>query len=182
MRYRVLSLLLSLLVLAGCGGGAVEEPPEIRYGEDACDQCHMIIGEPRFAAAYIAEDGTARRFDDVGEMFLYAYESGETVREAWVHDYDDESWLESDAATFVHDPGLMTPMGWGVAAFRSGDQAEAYRSEHGGVLLSASDLKSRIEEGDLHPGTMSGAHDHAQANHNHNDLVQTHSSHSHEEK
>ncbi len=179
MRYRLL-FLLAMLVLVACGGGAAEGPPEIRYGEDVCDQCHMIISEPRFAAAFIVgqgpEEGAARRFDDIGELFLYIVESDEAVREAWVHDFDDEAWLQTDEATYVHDPALMTPMGWGVAAFRSVEQAEAYQAENGGTLFSLAELQTAIEAGEIHPGIMTGAYNHDAARH---DDVGPHDAHHH---
>jgi copper chaperone NosL len=181
-RWLLSGLFLSLLVLVACGGGAAEAPPEIRYGEDVCDQCHMIISEPAFATAYVSEDGATRRFDDIGEMFLYIAESGEAVREAWVHDFDDESWLKTDEATYVHDPALMTPMGWGLAAFRSAEQAQAYQAQNGGALYSLTELQTTIEAGKIHPGTMTGAHNHGAHGHSHDDVIHTHSSHSHEEK
>ena len=42
-----------LFLLAACAQGATElNPPEIRYGEDVCADCNMIISDPRFASAY----------------------------------------------------------------------------------------------------------------------------------
>lgn len=163
--------LLSLLALflAGCGGTA-EGPPEIRYGEDACDQCQMIISEPRFAAAYVTEDGEFRRFDDFGEMFLYAAEREEAVRTFWVHDFDSKEWLEVDSATFVHDPELVTPMGWGIAAFADESAAETYHAENGGTVLTAAAFQEQVESGNLMPKGMgmSGTdHNHDHADHGH---------------
>lgn len=167
---RALSLLLLLsLFLAACGGGTVEGPPEIRYGEDACDQCQMIISEPRFAAAYVTEAGEFRRFDDTGEMFLYAADGGEAVRTFWVHDFHSEAWLEADAATFVHNPEQQTPMGWGVVAFAEESAAEAYEAEAGGKMLTATELQEQIEGGELLPEGMAGHNGagHAHAGHDH---------------
>lgn len=150
---------LIILLLASCqSGDQTAGPPEIRYGEDVCDHCNMIINEPRFAAAYFSEDGETRRFDDIGEMFLYARESGDAVRSYWVHDFHSESWLEADGATFVHDPDLTTPMGWGIAAFSDADDARTY-GEQDGDVLTFSELQERVLSGDLMPQGM--------AQHNH---------------
>lgn len=161
MKRHYFSLLMALLVLllAGCQtGNQADNPPEIRYGEDVCDHCNMIISEPRFAAAYAAESGETRRFDDIGEMFLYAQESGETVRGYWVHDFQSESWLKADGATFVHDPDLTTPMGWGIAAFSQAEDARAYGNQHGDVL-TFSELQEGVLSGELIPQGMA-RHDH----------------------
>lgn len=150
---------LLILLLASCQSADQSiGPPQIRYGEDVCDHCNMIISEPRFAAAYATENGETRRFDDIGEMFLYAEEMGETVRAYWVHDFHSESWLEADDATFVHNPDLTTPMGWGIAAFSQADDARAY-GEQNGVALTFSELQERVLSGDLMPQGMA-RHDH----------------------
>ena len=63
-------LILSVAAVA-CGGAAddgVIEPPEIRYGEDICEVCGMIISEARFAAACVTTDGEGHPFDGIGEM------------------------------------------------------------------------------------------------------------------
>ena len=155
INYRHLLLLfLPIIGLVACGGNSAEGPPEIRYGQDVCEQCQMIISEPRFAAAYVTDDGDYHRFDDIGEMFLYATDRGETVRTFWVHDFHSEEWLETGDATFVHNPELTTPMGWGIAAFADRSAAEAYRATEGGTLLSATALQAEVKAGDLRPAGM----------------------------
>ncbi|MDT8306672.1 MAG: nitrous oxide reductase accessory protein NosL [Anaerolineae bacterium] len=150
------SLLLAL-VLAGCStGDDAPGPPEIQYGVDVCDECNMIINEPRFAAAYHSEAGETRRFDDIGEMFLYAEEQGEAVQSDWVHDFNSEEWLKADSATFVYDPDLMTPMGWGIAAFAAETDATAYHDEHGATVLSYTELREQVLRGEIMPQGMAG--------------------------
>jgi hypothetical protein len=41
-----------------------------------------------------------------------------------------EDWKEADGATFVYNPNLITPMGWGIAAFASESDAQTYHDEH----------------------------------------------------
>lgn len=149
---------LFVLVLAGCssGGDDLASPPEIRYGEDVCDHCNMLINEPRFAAAYYSEAGETRRFDDIGEMFLYAEEHGEAVHSFWVHDFHSDDWVEADSATFVHDPDLITPMGWGIAAFASESDAQAYQDGHSNPILSYTELREQVLHGEIMPQGMAG--------------------------
>jgi len=61
--YISLWLLISIL-LAGCQKD--QGPPKIRYGEETCDHCRMIISEDRFAAAYRLNSGLVKKFDDIG--------------------------------------------------------------------------------------------------------------------
>ena len=132
---------LSLTVLAACGGGPdLDEPPEIRYGEDVCDRCLMIINEARYAAAYVTADGEARLFDDIGGMVASIDEAAEDVAVFWVHDYDTEEWLKADEAFYVESDDLVTPMGFGIVAFADRSRAEEWAAEQAGIFRSHSEL------------------------------------------
>lgn len=155
----LLAFTVLALLLTGCQATDLSGPPQIRYGEDVCDQCNMIISEPRFAAAYISDNGDTRRFDDIGEMFLYANVNNEAVSVYWVHDYENESWLEADSATYVHSQDLMTPMGWGLAAFSGEEDAEAFSADRDGTVMTFDTLRDSILNGTLMPQGMA-QHDH----------------------
>ena len=137
----VVLAVLSLTLLAACGGGPdLDEPPDIRYGEDVCDRCLMIINEARYAAAYVKPDGEARRFDDIGGMVAYIDEVAEDVAVFWVHDYDTEEWLKADEAFYVESDDLVTPMGFGIVAFADRSRAEEWAAEQAGILRSYSEM------------------------------------------
>jgi copper chaperone NosL len=135
--HRLLALLTILLIGVGCSSqGKTTEPPAIAYGEDVCDRCKMIIGDERFASAYWTVDGTARRFDDIGGMVANYHDSGDEVASFWVHDYLSGEWMTAEAATYVVDNTLQTPMGFGVAACAAEAEARAlaYGQEGAQVL------------------------------------------------
>jgi len=141
-----LGILLLLLVLAGiitiasCSSGPdFDEPPDIRYGEDSCERCLMIINEARFAAAYMTDAGETRRFDDIGGMVAYIDEISEDVAVFWVHDFDTEGWLKAEEAFYVESQ-QQTPMGFGVIAFADQQRADQWATENEGVMLSFADL------------------------------------------
>ena len=134
-------VVLGLILLVGCGSGPdLDEPPDIRYGEDVCERCAMIINEARYAAAYVMPDGDTRLFDDIGGMVAYNDEVAEDVAVFWVHDYDDEEWLKADEAYFVKSEELLTPMGFGIVAFASQERAVDWAGEQGALLQSYSEL------------------------------------------
>jgi copper chaperone NosL len=141
-------LLLSLVgwLAVSCNSGPnLDEPPEIRYGEDTCERCLMIINEARYAAAYVRPDGQARRFDDIGGMIAYTREVAEDVAVFWVHDFDTEEWLKADEAYFVKSDHL-TPMGFGIVAFGEQGRAESWANQEGGMIMSFADLLSGEEQ------------------------------------
>jgi hypothetical protein len=98
-------LLVALLLLAGCSR---ENAPNIRYGEDACAQCRMIINDSRFAVA-VLENGDWKKFDDIG-CWLKSGATGKIL----VRAYDADAWLDVTQAKFVR--GVQSPMGYGIAA------------------------------------------------------------------
>lgn len=155
MRHRWWRLLLALLVTASlslsCGRGPdLSRPPEIRYGEDVCDQCRMIISEARFAAAYVTAAGDTRRFDDIGDMLAYMGDRHEDVAAIWVHDYETEAWLRAEEAHYVVSEHVHTPMGHGIVAFADDARAEAFAAEVGGQVAAWPELQA-MGVGHVHP-------------------------------
>jgi copper chaperone NosL len=136
-----LLLLSLLLVTSACGAGATaDRPPDIRYGEDACDHCRMIINEPRFAASYVTDGGETRRFDDIGNMMAYYAQYQENVAAFWVHDYESEEWLRAEDAHYVASSDIYTPMGHGVVALDDAGRAQSLAGAHEGRVLDFREL------------------------------------------
>lgn len=151
-------LLLFVLLLAACGSSPdLDTPPEIRYGEDACDRCLMIINEARYAASYVTGTGDVRRFDDIGGMFAHVQEMPENVVVFWVHDYEMEEWIKGKDAYYVATDGLRTPMGFDIVAFSSKEQAETLASETDGVVHTFDSLIALAAAGEIDL-----AHEHAE--------------------
>lgn len=111
-------------VIGGCAPSAVDGPPTIRYGETACAQCRMLISEDRFAAAAKTHDGELQTFDGIGCLLRYAAEHPGAVERSWVHDYESARWLDAQDAFVVRSQELTTPMGDGVIAVSTQEQAD----------------------------------------------------------
>lgn len=118
--------LILLVLLAGCAAQKPGEPPAVAFGKDACARCGMIVSEDRFAAGYVADDGRAVAYDDLGEL-LAALEERPGLRErAWARDLEGGGWLRLSEARVETVPGLATPMGTGTVAFRGEREAKAF--------------------------------------------------------
>jgi len=99
---------LTLLLLVSCQQAV--QPPTIRYGEDACANCRMLINEAPYACAIETEEGEIRKYDDFNCMFL----DSERVKPKryWVHHHDKpDQWLDGEKAFYVRANNLQTPMG-----------------------------------------------------------------------
>lgn len=131
-----LGVALAGLPLANCAA-AIDpaKPPAIRYGEDVCSSCGMIISDRAYAAAYRTTGGEVRLFDDLGEMVLYHQRQRETVATFFVQDYETRTWLRTDEAYYVVSPELRTAMGTGVVALASPANAEALAARLKGQVL-----------------------------------------------
>lgn len=134
---------LAILLISCQPRPSLEAPPEIRYGEDVCDLCHMIINEARFAAAYVTRQGEVRRFDDIGDLVAYHAAHAEAVAAFWVHDYDTEEWLRAEQATFVVSDAFHTPMGHGIVAVADAARAQELAASVEGRVVAFTDLFSQ---------------------------------------
>ncbi len=156
MKPRIVFLLVFLALLAaGCAQGTAEiKPPEIRYGEDVCVECIMIISDPRFAAAYTYEVSPGRYenqlFDDIGDMLIWADKHPEhNVVAWWVHDYNSEEWVDGAKAIYMFSHNLQTPMAQGTAAFAALGPAQQLAEELDGEVFDWNGLLERHKAGAL---------------------------------
>ena len=140
-----LSGLLSLLIV-GCQAPRVDQPPQIRYGEETCAFCGMLISEERFAAALTTATGDTEAFDDVGCLLHSLDRRDRPMAHVWVHDYSSGRWLEAPHAVFVHSADVPTPMGGGWFAFSTQEAAEQFAREVHGTVMRFGQLSSTIED------------------------------------
>jgi len=146
----LLVLALALAALAACAPQAVgETPPDIRYGEDPCDRCGMIISESRYAASYVTPAGDVRLFDDIRDMLLHYEDSGEEAFIFWVHDYETMEWIKAEDAYFVQSADLVTPMGSGLAACAGREAADELAATLQGEVLTFAGVQAHVVQ---HPG------------------------------
>lgn len=106
-----------LLVVVACARGGTGPVP-IAYDKEACAYCHMLIGDPRFAAQLVTDDGGAINFDDPGCLLRFIAEQHPRARAIWFRDSQRDRWLPAAEVGFVH--AASTPMGWQLAAVDRG--------------------------------------------------------------
>ena len=148
MRVTLLVMVVLTLLLAGCSQATEIQPPTIRYGEDKCADCDMIINDVRFAAAGIREisagDYESLLFDDIGDLVRYlAQHKDQTFVASYVHDYDTKAWIEAEKAVYVDSDTLKTPMATGLAASSSQGGAEALAAQWNGTIMDWEAVKAQ---------------------------------------
>ncbi len=160
MKKLPLLLLLLTALLAACAQGTPElAPPEIRYGEDVCAECNMIISDERFASAIGYEVAPGRyetaSFDDIGDMLDYAANHPDQPPVAWyVHDYESKEWTNATAASYVVTDKVATPMASGIIAFASSERADAMARSLGLDILDWETLMAQHASGQIGAGGM----------------------------
>lgn len=155
VRSHLLAALCALIavVAVACGGESRSGPPEIHYGRDACAECHMIISEARFAAAYRDRNGDPFVFDDIGDLVQHATKANVLdSMTAWVHDYNTEKWIDAKPAWYVRS-SIQTPMGHGIVAFSKEAAAEKFAAEHDGTVVRWAELMRQDGSSTTHPTT-----------------------------
>ncbi len=132
---------LTLLLLVSCQQAV--QPPTIRYGEDACAHCRMLINEAPYACAIETEEGEVRKYDDFNCMFL----DSERVKPKryWVHHHDKpDQWLDGEKAFYVRADALQTPMGSRTLAVATRDEAGRKAKQLNGQVLTFEAIRQQF--------------------------------------
>lgn len=92
-----------------------------------CDECGMTVDpHSKFASEVLDERGRQLFFCDIGDMLYHFRTSKGSVRAVYVRDFPSGSWIDGGKAWYVQNKKFATPMGWGIAAFSSDDEAKKW--------------------------------------------------------
>lgn len=145
MRKQTVVLAIGTLALLLFGCGSDTRPPRIRYGEDACANCRMIINEPQFACVVETAGGEFHKYDDFNCMFLDVKREKLTPKRYWVPNFTKpEEWLDGTQAFYVRADGLQTPMGSRVLAVGSRGVAESEAKRLRGKVLTFEEVRAAL--------------------------------------
>lgn len=103
--------------LNSCGGG----PQPIRFGEDACDNCRMVISDQRFGAELVTDKGKVFKFDDINCFWKYKQRQQLAAADLsfqLVIDYNQPGKLiDASTACILRSDAIKSPMASRLAAF-----------------------------------------------------------------
>jgi copper chaperone NosL len=138
--------LLWTALVAGCRPADTSRPPVVRFGEEACAHCRMIISDERFAAARVSADGQALKFDDIGCLLKHEANEVQPAAAYWVHDFRGPEWLTDGGAIFVHSANVASPMGHGLAAVPTAQAARELATDPASRTLRFEELAGFVAE------------------------------------
>lgn len=136
MKY--LLFIIVALLLYSCSKDRGIKPADIKYGQDICTACSMIISEVPYSAQYILTDGKVKKFDDIGCMIDYIKHTNnelDKISAVFVRDYNSNKWIDAKEAHFLRSTLIITPMGHGIVAFISGKDLKDTKSKTSGKDL-----------------------------------------------
>jgi len=112
------ALILTLTGLLSARAATAAEPA----GEDRvvkCSECGMNAKVSNRFTARIVQGGSTLYFCDIGDLAAFIERTHPKEYAAAVHDFTGGEWLDVNKAFFAIDKKTyLTPMRWGVAAFR----------------------------------------------------------------
>lgn len=112
---------LMALTMTACTPG----PETFHFGDDIGAHCRMPIVDARFASQVVLDTGKVVKFDSIECLtsWLHSREQPE-IHSIWVSDAAGSGELiRASEAVFVRDASIRSPMGGGLAAFFSAEQA-----------------------------------------------------------
>ncbi len=110
-----LVILASVVAFIVHGGTRLPDTVQpIAWNAEACAHCHMLIGDPAFAAQVITDGGEVLSFDDPGCALRYIREHRGRIHRAWFHAGRGDAWLALADVGFV--PVATSPMGSNLLA------------------------------------------------------------------
>ena len=129
MLYRSFYLLfiatLALLISA-CSGELETGPAEVKWDQNNCERCRMMLSDRNFAAQirFFPEGKRSRavKFDDIGCAVLWIKDqpwNNDPKTEIWVTDHSSGEWIDAKKATYLRKNN--SPMGYNLGAQAEGD-------------------------------------------------------------
>ena len=111
------------------------QPVEIRPGQ-SCKECGMRVNAEglRFASEEVNPNGKVEVFCDIGDLLTHYEFEGKKGQEAevYVKDFITGAWVPGREAYYLTGSKIVTPMRYGILAFKDYGSAERFKRENGG--------------------------------------------------
>ena len=125
------------------------DPVPLRFGEDACHTCKMILMDKKFGSELVTKKGKVYKFDDVNCMLTY-YNSPEADPQEFAHrlvvDFSQPAKLIPAAdAFYLKSPAIKSPMASQIAAFETKESMQNVQKESKGIYLVWGELVTQFK-------------------------------------
>jgi hypothetical protein len=139
-----IAAIAAVALLVTSTSGPPDGPVAIAWDRTACEECHMHVGEPRFAAQIHTDDGEVLVFDDPGCLLRWADAHHARPHAVYYRHVREARWIPESRVAFVAIS--PTPMGYGLGAVDARDAARDPRQP----TLTLAEARRRALAGEQH--------------------------------
>jgi copper chaperone NosL len=138
--------LIKLLIIGGLFTACTPAAEPISFGEDMCAHCKMTIVDEPFAAEVVTQKGKVYKFDAIECMVEFLkIKQADQMALTLVRDYENpKEWQDASQCNYLISKDLPSPMGAGLSAWLSKENAEAMKAEKGGEVYDWEGLQQKF--------------------------------------
>lgn len=133
-----------LLALSACN----TKPEPFAIGKDICEECNMIIMDPKFGGELITKKGKVLKFDDahcIDNYLKKGYVKEADIAQTVSIDYENnKNFLDVKSSYFVVSDQLKSPMNSNAASFSTKESAEKKAKESNGSVKTWDELRKKL--------------------------------------
>lgn len=126
-----------------------KDPVPIRFNEDQCAYCQMIISDKRYGTELITTKGRIYKYDSIECLAAYLIEEKKGARNLsgiWTIDFKyPEKFIDATKAWYLHSDLLNSPMGLNFSSFADKKSADNVKNVFPGELMRWKDVKSKVK-------------------------------------
>jgi copper chaperone NosL len=140
MKVYIFTLMAFLIIITACGN----YPEPIRYGEDNCAHCKMMITDEKYGAELVTDKGKIYKYDSIECLLEQLHNQTfkeDQIGSMWVIDFSNpQTLIDAKTAYYTKNDNFRSPMGLNVQAFQTEEDFNKFFSEDGGEKLNWPEL------------------------------------------
>jgi copper chaperone NosL len=126
-----------------------KEPIPIRFNEDQCTYCQMIISDQRYGSELITTKGKIYKYDSIECLAAYQLEQkkgSDDLQSIWTIDFKyPEKFIDASKAWYLHSELLKSPMGLNFSSFNNLNSAENVKNVYPGKIVRWEEVKNIVK-------------------------------------
>ena len=123
-------------------------PEPINYGKDQCEQCRMTIVDNKFGAELITNKCKVYKFDAAECLIHYIHQGKLNLNDISDFLVTDASkpgeFINAKKAWYLISENFPSPMGAGLSAYTSQNDAGSFRDKYTGVIMNWEGIFDRL--------------------------------------